>query len=102
MCSQFLFSFQKENHRCILFSVEKANPVFLTKCILHVCEVKSVFPAGHSLRVSRSFPGIRTLVTPSPTRGPASSVPHLHEPVAVSCAWWAPVVFVLSALLPTF
>lgn len=48
MCSQFLFSFQKENHRCILFSVEKANPVFLTECILHVCEVKSVFPAGHS------------------------------------------------------
>lgn len=48
MCSQFLFSFQKENHRCILFSVGKANPVFSTECILHVCEVKSVFPAGHS------------------------------------------------------
>lgn len=48
MCSQFLFSFQKENHRCILFSVEKANPVFSTECILHVCGVKSVFPAGHS------------------------------------------------------
>lgn len=47
MCFQFLFLFQKENHRCILFSVEKANPMFLTKCILHMCEVKSVFPAGY-------------------------------------------------------
>lgn len=58
----FLISKSTQIHKkCILFSVEKANPMFLTKCILHMCEVKSFptrpFLKGESLLSRHKDPG---------------------------------------------
>lgn len=99
MCSQFL-PISKNNHWCVffLFSMEKTNHMFLTKCILHMCEV-SVFPAGHSWKGGFCSLGISS---PGYTISCLWPGPVQCHTALTSCCGLCMVAFELSALLPTF
>lgn len=93
--------FKKQPLVCfLLFSVGKANHMFLTKCILHICEA-SVFPAGHLEGVGCCSPGSRTPGYTISNLWPSPVKCFICPDQLLSCAWWVLVVSALSVLLAT-